>query len=218
MFIIIVGAGKVGQYLARTLSQKKYNIVLVDSDEAKARRVAEDIDNVLVVTGDGCDPHVLENAKIEKADVLVSVTGDDEDNLIISQLAKEKFKVPRTIARINNPRNQNTFDALGIDAISATTMISKMIEEETSVGDLTTLLSLKRGNLSIFELKLTSKSPVIGKKIMELKIPSDCILTTIIRENQSIFPRGNTVFYSGDSIIVFSRPENEKEIKKIFLA
>ncbi|NQU17969.1 MAG: NAD-binding protein [Candidatus Saganbacteria bacterium] len=217
MFIIIVGGGKVGQYLAATLSQKKHSIVLVDSNEAKAQRIAEELDNVLVVTGDGCDPLTLENAQVEKADVLVAVTGDDEDNLIISQLAKECFKVNRTFARVNNPRNQNTFDVLGIDAISATTIISTMIEEETSVGDLTTLLSLKRGNLSIFELKLTSDSPVTGKKVMDLKLPADCILATIIREDRSIFPRGGTVLYAGDSIIVLSRPENQKEIKKLFI-
>ncbi len=218
MFILIVGGGKVGQFLARTLSLKSHNVILIDSNEEKAQRIAEEIDNILVVIGDACDPKALENAKIEKADILVTVTGDDEDNLIISQLAKEKFKVPRTIARVNNPRNQITFDALGIDAISSTTIISKMIEEETSMGDLTTLLSLKKGNLSVFELKLASDAPSVGKKVMDLKLPPDCILATIIRENRSIFPRGNTVFYSGDTIIVFSTPENEKQIKKLFLA
>ncbi|MFC1496490.1 NAD-binding protein [Candidatus Margulisiibacteriota bacterium] len=217
MFVIIVGGGKVGQFLAQTLAAKKYHIILIEKDEKRAQQLAEELDDILVVTGDGCDPHILENAKIAKAEVLVGVTGDDEDNLIVSQLGKESFKVPRTIARVNNPRNQIIFEKMGIDAISSTTIISKMIEEEASVGDLTTLLSIKRGNLHILELKLSPDSPATGKKIMDMKLPADCLLATIIRENQTIFPRGGTILFPGDTIIVLTTAENEKQIKKLFL-
>lgn len=217
MFILVVGAGKVGQFLAQTLAQKKHNVVLIEKKEAKARRFAEDLDNIMVIAGDGCDPTVLQNAKIEKADVLVAVTGDDEDNLIISQLAKESFKIHRTFSRVNNPRNLVIFEKLGIDAISSTTIIAKMIEEEASVGELTTLLSLKKGNLTIFELNLKPDSPATGKRIMDMKLPLDCLLASIIRENRTIFPRGGTVLFPGDTIIVLGTPDNENKIKELFL-
>lgn len=217
MFLIIAGGGKVGRFLAQTLAEKKFNIVIIEKDETHAQNLASELDNILVVAGDGCDPKVLENAKIEKAEIVVAVTGEDEDNLIISQLAKETFKVPRAIARVNNPGNQIIFDKLGIDAISATTVISKMIEEESSAGNLTTLLATRHGNLHILEFKLSPDSPATGKKIMDLKLPLDCLLATIIREDQTIFPRGATVLFPGDTVIVLTTLENEKHIKKLFL-
>lgn len=217
MFITIVGGGKVGTFLAKTFSQRGHSIVLVEKDEKIASKVAEEYEKILVVGGDGCDPEVLRDAHIEKANVLVAVTGDDEDNLIICQLAKDTFLIPRVIARVNNPRNEKTFQTLGIDAISATTIISKLIEEEATVGEIKTLLSLKKGKLSIVEMTLTSESPVVGKKIQDLSLPEDVVLTTIIRENEIIFPKGNTVFYPGDSIIAFTAVEKEKQVKQIFL-
>jgi trk system potassium uptake protein TrkA len=217
MFITIAGGGKVGTFLAKTFSQREHSIVLVEKDEKIARKVAEEYEKILVVSGDGCDPEVLRDAHIEKANVLVAVTGDDEDNLIICQLAKDTFLIPRVIARVNNPRNEQTFQTLGIDAISATTIISKLIEEEATVGEIKTLLSLKKGKLSIVEMTLTSESPVVGKKIQDLSLPEDVVITSIVRENEIIFPKGNTVFYPGDSIIAFTAVEKEKQVKQIFL-
>lgn len=217
MYIVIVGSGNVGVFLARTLLSRDHDIVMVEKNPKRAQIVAEELDRVLLIKGDGCDPHVLENAHIEKAKVCVAVTGDDEDNLIISQIAKDTFKVPRSIARVNNPKNEGTFRALGIDAISSTTIIAKLIEEETSVGELITLLSLKRGQITIVEMTLKSESPATGKAIKDLKLPKDSILASIVREDQVIFPKGETILYPGDSVIALTTPEKEKEIKKLFL-
>ena len=127
MYIVIIGGGKVGESLARALSAKKHTIVIVEKNEETAKKLSEDMSKIITINGDGCDPHILEDAGISKADAVAAVTGDDEDNLIICQLAKEGYKVPRTIARINNPKNESTFQKLGIVAVSSTTIISKLV-------------------------------------------------------------------------------------------
>ncbi|MDD5292641.1 MAG: NAD-binding protein, partial [Candidatus Omnitrophica bacterium] len=133
MYIIIVGGGKVGHSLAKHLSQDKHTIVLIDKDREACKMLAQELNNVVVVCGDGCEPMVLEEAKIDRADVVAAVTGGDEDNLVICQIAKEKFKVRRTVARVNDPNNEHTFSELGVDIpIDATSIIAKIIEEETS--------------------------------------------------------------------------------------
>jgi trk system potassium uptake protein TrkA len=149
--------------------------------------------------------------------VVTAVTGDDEDNLIICQLARDTFGVPRVIARVNNPRNEITFQKIGIDTVSSTTIITKLIEEEATIGDIFTLLALKRGKLSIVEANLKSASPAVGKSIKELKLPADSILATIIRENQIIFPKGETTLHPGDSIIALTTIEQEGGLREALL-
>ena len=217
MYVLIVGAGKVGESLARGLANTGYDVALVEKDESISRKIAEDLDNVLVISGDGCDPARLEDAGVARAQVVTAVTGDDEDNLIICQLARDTFGVPRVIARVNNPRNEITFQKIGIDTVSSTTIITKLIEEEATIGDIFTLLALKRGKLSIVEANLKSASPAVGKSIKELKLPADSILATIIRENQIIFPKGETALHPGDSIIALTTIEQEKALRETLL-
>ncbi|MFH1826405.1 MAG: NAD-binding protein [bacterium] len=214
MYVLIVGGGKVGDSLARALANGGYDVALVEKEESFARRIAEEIDKVLVIAGDGCDPAKLEDAGIARAQVLAAVTGDDEDNLIICQLARDTFGVPRVIARVNNPRNEITFQKLGIDTVSSTTIITKLIEEEATIGDIFTLLALKRGKLSIVEAILKPKSPVINKAIKDIRIPADSILATIVRENHIIFPKGETTLLPGDSVIALSTIEQEKALRE----
>ena len=188
-----------------------------EKNETFARRSAEELDNVLVIAGDGCDPARLEDAGINRAQVVTAVTGDDEDNLIICQLARDTFGVPRVIARVNNPRNEITFQKLGIDTVSSTTIITKLIEEETTVSDMFSLLALKRGKLSIVEASLDTKSPVIEKPIKDLKLPADSILASIVRGNQIIFPKGDTRLQPGDSVIALVTIEQEKALRETLL-
>lgn len=217
MFVLIIGGGKVGESLARALSTTGYDVALVEKDESISRKIAEDLDKVLVINGDGCDPARLEDAGITRAQVVTAVTGDDEDNLIICQLARDTFGVPRVIARVNNPRNEATFQKLGIDTVSSTTIITKLIEEEATIGDIFTLLALKRGKLSIVEAILKPKSPATNKSIKDLKLPTDSILATIIRENQIIFPKGETTLLPGDSIIALTTIEQEGALRDALL-
>jgi trk system potassium uptake protein TrkA len=217
MYVLVVGGGKVGNSLARTLATEGYDAALVDKDEKTARRIAEELEQVLVIAGDGCDPARLEDAGIARAQVVAAVTGDDEDNLIICQLARDTFGVPRVIARVNNPRNESTFQKLGIDAVSSTRIISKLIEEEATIGDIFTLLALKRGKLSIVEVILKPKSPAANKAIRDLKLPADSILATIIRENHIMFPKGETTLYPGDSLIALATIDQEKALREALL-
>ncbi len=217
MNILIVGIGKIGEALTKDLLSRGHNIVVIEKDESIAQRIAEEYDKILVIAGDGCDPLRLEDAKIGRAQIVAAVTGDDEDNLIISQLAKEIYKVPRVIARVNNPRNEETFKALGIDGVSATTIITKLIEEEATVGDLVTLLTLKRGKISILGATLDVGSPASGKRIKDLSLPANCIIASVLRGGKAIFPRGETVFHPNDSVIALTTVEHEKELKKILL-
>ncbi|MBU0686480.1 MAG: NAD-binding protein [Candidatus Margulisbacteria bacterium] len=217
MFIVIVGGGKVGEFLAKTLKSRGHDIVLVEKDANITQKLSEDVDNILVISGDGCDPHILEDAGMERAQVVAAVTGDDEDNLVICQLAKETFGVPRAIARINNPKNQETFNSLGVDAVSSTTVIAKLIEEEATVGDIITLLTLKRGQIAITETVINAASPAARKMIKDLVLPAESVITTIIRGDKVIFPKGNTVIEVGDDVIALALPSKEKELKRIFL-
>ena len=217
MYVLIVGGGKVGESLAKALAKGKYHVALVEKEDLFARKIAEDLDKVLVIGGDGCDPAKLEDAGIARAQVVAAVTGDDEDNLIICQLARDTFGVPRVIARVNNPRNEITFQRLGIDTVSSTTIITKLIEEEATIGDIFTLLALKRGKLSIVEAIVKAKSPAVNTAIKDLKLPVDSVLATIIRENQIIFPKGDTTLHAGDSVIALSTIEHEKALREVLL-
>ncbi|PIS30868.1 portal protein [Candidatus Saganbacteria bacterium CG08_land_8_20_14_0_20_45_16] len=214
MYVLIVGGGKVGNFLAKTLSKESFDVAIVEKEDSFAQRIAEELDHVLVIAGDGCDPAKLEDAGIARAQVVVAVTGDDEDNLIICQLAKDTFGVPRVIARVNNPRNETTFQKLGLDTVSSTTIITKLIEEEATIGDIFTLLALKRGKLSIVEAILNTKSPAVDKTIKELKLPVQSILATIIRDNQIIFPKGETKLLAGDSVIALSSFDQESALRE----
>jgi len=208
MNIIIVGAGNVGYYLAEKLSENHY-VVLVEKEQKISEKIAEKL-NCLVISGDGCDPEILKSAGIKKADVVAAVTGNDEDNLVICQIAKEIFNVKRTVARINNPKNEKTFYELGVDvAISGTSLIAKIIEEEVNWEDFITLFTFKKGKLSILRIDLPENSPVINKKMNEIQLPEDSVIVAVIRDDDLLIPKGDFVFKENDEIIAITKVENE---------
>ncbi len=217
MYIIIVGAGKIGYFLAKRLFEDKHTVVLVEKNKAVCEEIAKDI-NILVVHGDGCDMNVLNDAGAERCDVVAAVTGEDEDNLIVSQLAKEKFNVSRTVARVNDSKNEKIFSELGVDVpVDATSIIAQIIEEEVSFSDLVTLMSFKRGKLSIVRVDLPEESPIINKKIQEINLPEDSVLVTIIRGDEVIVPKGNTVLKAMDDIVALTLVENEKKLLNMLI-
>lgn len=212
MYIIIVGAGNVGSYLARRLLKDKHIVVVIEKDPLRCEKLAGEID-ALIINGDGCDPKSLEDAGANRADVVAAVTGDDEDNLIICQLAKEKFGTKRTVARVNDSRNEHTFNELGVDVpVDANAIIAQIIEEEVSFADFVTLMTFKRGKLAIVRVDLTEDSPVVNKPIKELQLPSDTVLVSIIRGNKIIIPKGDTILEPRDDIIALTTVENEKQL------
>lgn len=217
MYILIVGAGKVGYFLAKRLCASNHAVSIVEKDRTICEKIAKEL-NLLSITGDGCDPRILEEAGIERADVVASVTGDDEDNLIISQLAKERFNVGRTVARVNNPDNEHTFAELGIDVpVDSTKIIAKIIEEEVSFSDFVNLMSFKRGKLAIVRVDLPSDSPVINKEVKDIELPPDSVLVSLVRGEEVVVPKGNTVLKSGDDIIALTLVGNEPQLLNLLV-
>jgi trk system potassium uptake protein len=209
MFIVIAGAGKVGYFLAKRLVAGKHTIGIIEKEKSVCEEIARELE-VLVVNGDACDPKILQEAGIERADVLAAVTGDDEDNLIICQLAKERFNLQRTVARVNNPDNEHTFSELGIDIpVDSTKIIAKIIEEEVSFSDFVNLMSFKRGKLAIVRVDLPQDSPVINKEIKDIQLPQDSVLVSILRGEEVIVPKGNTILRPGDDVIAITLVGNE---------
>jgi len=217
MYILIIGAGKVGYFLAKRLCQGKHTVSIVDKDRLICEEAAKEL-GALVVNGDGCDPKILEEAGIQRADVLAAVTGDDEDNLIICQLAKEKFNIQRTVGRVNNPDNEHTFSELGVDVpIDSTKIIAKIIEEEVSFSDFVNLMSFKRGKLAIVRIDLPEDSPVIDKAVQEIQLPADSVLVSIVRGEEVIVPKGTTVLKPGDDIIALTLIGNEPQLLNLLV-
>jgi trk system potassium uptake protein TrkA len=217
MYIVIVGAGKVGYFLAQRLVHDEHGVALVDNDKSVCEDVTRQLD-ILMICGDGCSPAVLKEAGIERADVVAAVTGDDEDNLIICQLAKERFSVKRTVGRVNDPKNEHIFFELGVDIpIDATAIIARIIEEEVSFTDFVNLLSFKRGKLAIVRVDLPNDAPVINQKLENIKLPPDSVLVSIVRGGEVIVPRGDTVLESGDDIIALTMVGNESKLLNVLL-
>ncbi len=217
MHILIVGAGKVGYFLAKRLISSGHIISQVEKDRNLCEEVAKELE-ILVIHGDGCDPRILEEAGIERANVLAAVTGDDEDNLVICQLAKERFKVERTVARVNNPGNEHIFSELGVDVpVNATAIIAKIIEEEASFSDFVNLMSFKRGKLAVVRVDLPPDSPVINKEIKDIELPPDSNLVSILRGEQVIVPKGNTALMPGDDVIAITLVGNEPQLLNLLV-
>ncbi|MCM8761356.1 MAG: TrkA family potassium uptake protein, partial [Candidatus Omnitrophica bacterium] len=175
-------------------------------------RISQALD-ALVINGDGCEPRFLEDAAVGRADVVAAVTADDEDNLIICQLAKEVFGVRRTVSRVNNPHNEHIFTELGVDVpVNATKIIAKIIEEEVSFEDFINLVTFKRGKLALVRVDITAESPVIDKQVKDISLPENSVLVSILRGDNIVVPKGDTVLKKGDDIIALTMIENEQQL------
>jgi trk system potassium uptake protein TrkA len=213
--IVISGGGMVGSFLARHLSERGHAVVVIEKKPERCERLATGT-NALVILGDGCDYRTQEEARVDRADVFAAVTGEDDDNLVACQLARTSFGVPRAVARVNNPKNERIFNLMGIDAISSTTVIGHLIEEESTVGDIITLHTLKKGEFAIVEVEVPQQgSRACGVMVKDLRLPKDMVLVTIIRGEDTLLPHGDTVLEPGDSVIAVTAIEREEELKKI---
>jgi trk system potassium uptake protein TrkA len=218
MYIIIVGVGNIGYFLARRLIQDKNTVALVEKNKERAEQVAQSLTDILVIHGDGCDMQILKQAGISKADVLAAVTGDDEDNLVICQIAKEEFNISRTVARVNDPANQRAFTELGVDVpIDSTEIIARIIEEEASFSDLVTLMTFKKGKLAIVRVDLNEDSPVVNQALKDIQLPQDSVLISIVRGDEIIVPKGDTVLLAKDDVVALTLIQNEKQLLKFLV-
>jgi K+ transport systems, NAD-binding component len=217
MKIVIAGGGKVGFYLVKTLLPYKHKIIVIESQKELCEKIANEL-NIVAVNGDGSSIEYLTEARVNEADIFIAVTGKDQENLIACQLAKKNFGVKRTIARVNNPKNISVFEKLGVDkAVSSTSIIADMIEQEVDYSGMTTLMELKGGKITLSEFEITISSPIINKNLKELRIPKGCILISIIREEEVIIPSGDTYIYDGDYIITASSMKDRQILKTFFL-
>jgi trk system potassium uptake protein TrkA len=203
MFVIIVGGGKTGSQLALQLLEAGHDIRLIEDRPAVVERLRQELPDKILIDGDGSSPDVLEAAGIRRANALAAVTGEDEANLVITTLARYEFNVPRTIARVNNPKNAWLFNQdMGVDvALNQSDILAKLIAEEMSLGDMMTLLKLRRGEYSIVEEKVHPSAVVVGKALRDLSLPTECVFAAIIRKGQLILPRGDTVLEAMDEVI-----------------
>jgi trk system potassium uptake protein TrkA len=214
MYIIIVGGGRVGYYLARALLNEGHEILIVEQKARFCDIINEEMGSICV-QGDGCEATTLNEVGTGRADMLVAVTGDDADNMVACQVAKHKFNVPRTIARVRNPQNEILFKKLGINVtVSATNIILEAIEKEVPTHTLTHLMTRDDRGLEIVEIRIPSGAKTIGKAVKGVSLPEGTKLALLIpRDRNPVIPNPNTVIYEGDQIIALTTPELEEELR-----
>jgi trk system potassium uptake protein len=217
MNIVIAGGGKVGYYLAKTLISYKHNVVVIEKQQMLCQKVADEL-NIPAIIGDATNIDILASTNVNKANIFIAVTGKDEENLIACQLAKTNFKINKTIARVNNPKNIKVFERLGVDiAVSSTSIITDLIEHEVDFFGVNTLIRLKNDKIVISEIKISEGSPSCNKNISDLEMPKDCIIISIIRNDEVIIPNGFSILRADDLIITVSSLENQKVLSEYFL-
>jgi trk system potassium uptake protein TrkA len=218
MYVIIVGAGKVGWNLARELLDKGHEVTLMESNRDRFLAVEQELEHN-VQYGDASELWVLERAGISRADLVIAVTGDDEDNILICQVAKEKYLVDRTIARVNNPRNKEHFELLGIRPnVSATDLILRLIEHEVPEYGLVHLLDLPEQRLEIIEMLLPEDSRAAGTRVADLQMPEGSLLISVVRADNGFVPGPDTVLEAGDEVLAVLDPRIEEDLTAYFAA
>jgi len=218
MYVIVCGAGKVGWNLARELMEKEHEVTVIENERRRYLTVEQELEHA-VQYGDATELWVLERAGIQRADLVVAVTGDDEDNLLICQVAKEKYLCDRIIARVNNPRNLETFKLLGIQpAVSATDLILRLIEHEVPRYGLVHLLDLPEERLEIIELVVSDDAPAAGREVQQVELPEGSLVISVLREGGGFVPKADTVIRAGDEVLVVLDPGLEDDITAQFVA
>jgi len=222
--VAVAGAGNVGQFIANDLADAGHEVLLIEQDPSVISRSAPTLTgpwgnggSIEWRTADACEVSSLREADLGSVDVVVAATGDDEDNLVISLLAKQEFAVPRVVARVNHPKNEWLFNEnWGVDvSVSTPHLILALTEEALSVGSLVRLLQLEKGRARLVEVTLADDSPVIGPMIRELNVPRDATFVAVLREDHVVVPRGDTVFRAGDEVIALVTPDSEDEIRRM---
>jgi trk system potassium uptake protein len=221
MRVLIVGGGNVGRYIASELGSGGHEVVIAEIDPARvaAGRRSEEPGGAVWVRADGCEISELIAAEPERADVVVAVTGDDEDNLVVSLLAKQEFGVPRVVARVNNPSNEWLFnETWGVDlSVSTPHLLTALVEEAVAVGYLVRLLTFEGGRVRLAEVTLADGSPADGKEIVELGFPRDSTVVAVVRDGSVIVPRGDTVMRAGDEVVVLVTDESEEAVRRLLV-
>ena len=214
MRIAIAGAGNVGRYVAKDLHKRGHDVVVIEQNKDLVDALRDDY-KVNWVVGDACELHTLDAVVLSSCEVMVAATGDDEDNLVIALLAKQEFAVPRVVARVNHPDNSWLFtETWGVDiAVSTPQLLTSLVEEAVSVGDLVRLLDLEKGKVSLLEVRLAEGSPAVGKTLAALNMPPDCTVVAVVRDNHVIAPTADTPLHADDEVLALSSTEAEPDLK-----
>ena len=219
MYVVIAGGGKIGRYIAQDLVGKHHEVTVVERRPGRCEQLVAET-NVLVIQGDACDVRYLEQAHVERADAFVATTHEDDDNLVACQLAKIEFGVRRAISRVNSPKNVEIFETLGIEPVSSTRLISELLENEFSVGELIHLYSLKGGKVSLVELRIPEADEPGApppRFVADLGLPFEAVLVALFRHEQTIIPRGTTEILPGDEVLALTTPELEERLREVLV-
>ena len=220
MNVLIVGGGSVGRFIAEQLGSGGHVVTILDSEASVVKQHSSlGVVGVSWVKGDGCDLGALKGAGLAGCDVVAAVTGDDEDNLVVSLLAKQEFGVPRVVARVNNPKNEWMFNEMwGVDvSVSTPHLITGLVQEAVSVGSFVRLLSFEGGKARLAEVTLAEGSPAADKEVMDLRFPREATVVAVLRKDRVVVPRGDTVLRVGDEVIVLVAGDSEAEVREILI-
>jgi trk system potassium uptake protein TrkA len=221
VFVLIVGGGKVGTYLARDLLSQNHEVVVIEKDPRHAQFMTNLLEQDISIVGDGCDPVVLSQAGVSRADVVVADTGDDEDNLVVCLIAQKNSKA-RCIARVNNPRNKDIFDSIGasgnpISVISSTELILRIIEDEVNISECRPILRLRGGDVQLVKMSVEPGMPAAGKRIADLAIPRSAIVVAVeSRDGQVTIPTGDTRLSPGDDVVMMIKSSVRDQVRDAF--
>ena len=217
MYVIVVGGGNTGSYLTRLLLDAGQQVTVIEERPLVLEKLKQELPIDSIVEGDGSSPTVLEKAHISRANVLAAVTGSDETNLVITSLARFEFSVPRVIARVNNPKNSWLFNSeMGVDVfLNQAEILAQLVAEEMSLGDMMTLLKLRRGNYSVVEEKVPPGAKGLGMQLKDIDFKEQCVIAAIIRNGKMTLPRGDSVFMEGDEVVAIASPEGAKSLAEL---
>jgi trk system potassium uptake protein len=217
MYVVLAGGGRIGRYIAKDLSEKGHEVTVLEMIASRCEQLVMETD-VLVIEGDACDVRYLEQAHTDRADVFVATTHEDDDNLVSCQLSKIEFGVRRAISRVNTPKNVEIFEALGIEPVSSTRLISELLENEFSVGELIHLTSLKGGRVQLVELRIPDGAGAPKARTLEaLDLPSESVIVAVFRGDETVIPQGATEILPGDEVVALTTPELEKRLTAVLL-
>jgi len=207
MKVLIVGNGKAVYFLCRSFLAKGHQVTIIDRDRDECIRMSRRL-KATVVHGDGSDPDVLDDAGAHEADAALAITPNDQDNLAVCQLASLQYEVPRTLALVNDPDNEEVFHNLGVSAFSTTRTIASMIEQRTTLDAITNMLPVCEGKVNVTDVVIQPSFPVVGKKLNELSLPQDSLIAAVLRNSHVVVPRGETELQAGDRIVLITLPSN----------
>ena len=216
MYIIVVGGGKVGFHLTRTLLEEGYEVLLLEKEPLKVRRLAATLGEVVRI-GDACEVSNLKAAGAGRAKIVIAVTGHDEDNLVVCQMAMKEFGVERTIARVNNPKNRAIFERLGVrELVDATTLIYNLVEQRVATDEIVPLAALQQGEIEIVEIDIGLHSPAAKVAVQELPLPKTTLLIAVLRGGETLIPKGKTRLRKGDVVVALVHRNDQPALKQLF--